>query len=330
MIGGSVNAHTHIYSGLAPLGMPAPNEPPSCFLEILERVWWKLDRALDESSLRSSAELYVAQALAFDTVGLIDHHESPGFIEGSLDVIADVCQSLGMPAVLCYGATERNGGREEAKRGLAECRRLLETNTRPLIRGAVGLHAGFTISDETIREAANLARELDTVLHVHVAEDKADVEDAKERGYQGIIDRFGQCDAMLSGSIFVHGVHLSPEEVTACADASIWLVQNPRSNQGNKVGYPQALEHTTLVALGTDGYPADMAAETQALLEAAQQANDAGDVGLRPEASAILLSTFWDGKPPLAKTAPNETTIARIKAQAQTQAARLWQRMDEI
>src|SRR3989339_156222 len=128
---GLVNAHTHLYSGLAPLGMPveqgfSPAPPveqgfsPAPFLKILQRVWWRLDRALDDRSLRAAANLYVAEALLHGTTVVVDHHESPHFIEGSLDVLADACQSLGMRSLLCYGATERNGGREEALRGLEE------------------------------------------------------------------------------------------------------------------------------------------------------------------------------------------------------------------
>ena len=136
---GFVNAHTHVYSGLAPFGMPAPAERPGNFVQILERVWWRLDRALDAASLRAAARWYVAEALLRGTTMLVDHHESPNFIEGSLDVIADACASLGMRALLCYGATERNGGREEARRGLAECARFVRENQRPHIRGLIGL-----------------------------------------------------------------------------------------------------------------------------------------------------------------------------------------------
>ena len=128
---GNVNAHTHIYSGLAPLGIPQPEPEPESFVQILERLWWLLDRALDEESLRASARLYVADALLAGTTVLIDHHESPDFIEGSLDVLADACDELGIRALLCYGATERNGGVDEAMRGLGECRRFIESNDRP-------------------------------------------------------------------------------------------------------------------------------------------------------------------------------------------------------
>lgn len=262
---GRVNAHTHIYSGLAPLGMPAPKQAPENFLQILERVWWRLDRALDQESLRASARYYVAQALLAGTTTLVDHHESPNFIDGSLEVLADACQELGLRAVLCYGATERNGGLKEAQQGLEECRRFLRSNQRSLVRGVVGLHASFTVSDETLEEAADLCRQLDTVMHVHLAEDLADVEDAIERGYDGPLERLLHFGALPSGSVLAHCVHCQAAQVRTIAAKNLWIVQNPRSNRGNGVGYPAALGESDRVALGTDGYPARMEDEARAL-----------------------------------------------------------------
>ena len=329
-----VNAHTHIYSGLAPLGMPMPATPPPNFVSILEQIWWKLDRALDPASLAASAELYVAEAVALGAAGLIDHHESPAFIEGSLDIIADACARFEMPAVLCYGATERNGGRDEARRGLAECARFARDNHRPLVRVAVGLHASFTVSDDTIREAAALARNLGTVLHVHVAEDGADVEDARARGYQGVIDRLSRLDAMVAGSIFAHGVHLSADEVRACGAASIWLIQNPRSNRGNRVGYPAALVTSGRVALGTDGYPASMADERSALLEeSTAHGDDPNRVAARPAAGARLLAERFGGPigaPGDAARAGAAAALDDIRHRAQGEANALWERMSRL
>ncbi len=167
----------------------APEKPPASFLEILQRVWWKLDKALDEKSLRASARLYLAEALLAGTTALVDHHESPNFIEGSLEVLADAAQELGARLLVTYGATERNFGRDEAKRGLEECERFIRSNRRPLVTGLIGLHASFTVSDDTVREAGALARKLSVPVHVHVAEDKADVEDARRRGYPGPLER---------------------------------------------------------------------------------------------------------------------------------------------
>ena len=258
--------------------MPPPAVAPENFLQILERVWWRLDRALDEESLRASARFYVAQALLAGTTTLVDHHESPTFIDGSLDILADACQELGMRALLCYGATERNGGREEAHRGLEECRRFHQDNGRSLVRGLVGLHASFTVSDETIEEAADLSRELDTVLHVHVAEDLADVEDALERGYDGPLERLLHFGALPPGSILAHCVHCQAAQVRTIAARDLWIVQNPRSNRGNGVGYPAALGESNQVAVGTDGYPARMEDEVLVLRAEAAEHGEAETV----------------------------------------------------
>ena len=329
-----VNAHTHIYSGLAPLGMPAPRQEPANFQQILERVWWRLDRALDERSLRAAARLYVAEALIHRTSVLVDHHESPAFIGGSLDVIADVCQQFGMRAVLCYGATERNGGRDEARRGLAECRRFIRSNSRPLVRGIVGLHASFTVSDDTIREAGRLCRELDTVMHVHVAEDRLDVDDAIRRGYAGPLERLETLGALVPGSILAHGVHLDASQVRRAAARNCWIVQNPRSNRRNRVGYPRALAESSRVALGTDGFASNIGDELAALeREAAADGEDVELAHRRAPAGEILAAERF-GVPSIEQVPVDvlriEAEMGAIREEAGETAAALWKRMSSL
>ncbi|MGD0484742.1 MAG: amidohydrolase family protein [Gemmatimonadales bacterium] len=329
MTAGFVNAHTHLYSGLAPLGMPAPDRAPENFREILERVWWRLDRALDAGALRAAARYYVAEARRLGTVALIDHHESPAFIGCSLDVLADACQELGMPALLCYGATERNGGRDEARRGLDECRRFIRENRRPLVRGLVGLHASFTVSDETIRDAASLCADVGTVVHVHMAEDIADVEDARRRGYEGPLERLAALGALPAGSILAHGVHLTTAQVRDAAERGCWLVQNPRSNRGNRVGYPAALRASERVALGTDGFPSDGAAELDALLEGTrEQGEDPPVAAARAEAGHALFAERFGPIP--APAAVSDGTLEDINREAAAEARRLWERMARL
>jgi cytosine/adenosine deaminase-related metal-dependent hydrolase len=356
---GFVNAHTHLYSALAPLGMPRPSRPPLNFVEILESVWWRLDRALDAASLRAAARLYVAEALLRGTTSLVDHHESPSFIEGSLDVLADACDELGMRAVLCYGATERNGGREEARRGLAECRRFARENARPLVRGVVALHASFTVSDDTVRDAAALCAELGTVTHVHVAEDESDVRDAKSRGYDGPLQRLLQLGALPKGSLLAHGVWLGDDEVRLAEAKGLWLTQNPRSNENNRVGYPRALVESDHVALGTDGFPSDLREELVHLWRIARvHDHRASDTALdeRLEAGRALmaerfgpdaleqdvveLSDPTPGERPaiLDVTVGGRTVVERgvlvsgdlesIRAEARAEAPALWRRME--
>ena len=145
----------------------------------------------------------------------------------------------------------------------------------------VALHASFTVSDETLAEAAEMCRDLETVMHVHVAEDLADVADANERGFEGPLERMLDFEALPAGSILAHCVHCGATQVSTADGDGLWIVQNPRSNRGNRVGYPGALGASTHVALGTDGYPADMDAEAQALQEEAMKSGEDWEVARR-------------------------------------------------
>ncbi len=350
----AVCGHTHLYSGLARYGMPPPDPPPQTFLEILERVWWRLDRALDTKSLEAAARDYAARALLAGATTLIDHHESPNLIEESPPLLAAVCEDLGVRALLCYGASERNFERAEGRRGLEACRRV---KASPLIRGLVGLHASFTVSDATIREAGALARELGTVVHVHVAEDLADVEDARRRGYEGPLERLIALDALPAGSILAHGVHLAREQVARAAAAGAWFVHNPRSNEMNRVGYASSLSATDRVALGTDGFDPDMGAEDAALARLAAEHGDARVEGRLAMGHALVAERFGAAREPLAPGALGDLVVRRsgdvahvvvggrvvvengaltsgdserIFAHSRAEASRLWKRMAEV
>jgi cytosine/adenosine deaminase-related metal-dependent hydrolase len=233
---GLVCAHHHLYSALA-RGMPSPPKTPTSFLEILEQVWWRLDTALDLEMLEWSAKLGALEALEQGTTVIVDHHESPGAIEGSLSVIADACEEVGVRAVCAYGITDRHG-HEAARRGLAENERFIKEGGR----GLVGIHAVFTCTDESLEAAAGLAEDLGVGVHVHVAEGAIDA-DAPEK-----LQALATDDWLL-----VHCVHLPTNH-----ELRGTIVHNPRSNLNNAVGYADPARFHNPVALGTDGIGAAM------------------------------------------------------------------------
>jgi putative selenium metabolism protein SsnA len=257
---GNVCAHTHLYSALA-RGMPPPPRPPRNFPEILELVWWRLDRALDEESLRSSALVGVLDAVRAGTTTLVDHHASPNFIDGSLDVIADAFDAIGARGVLCYEVTDR-GGPERRRAGLAENARFLTRRDRRL-RGLVGAHASFTLEDESLDALAALAEDTGTGVHIHVAEDIADETDSLRRSGLRTALRLRRAGILRPQSIAAHGVHLDGEEVAAIQGGRTWLVHNCRSNLNNSVGRAPVSAFGDRSALGTDGIDGDMFAESR-------------------------------------------------------------------
>ena len=250
---GLVCAHHHLYSALA-RGMPSPPAVPTSFISILQNVWWRLDAALDLDIIYWSAALGAAEALLNGTTAIIDHHESPSAVEGSLDAIKSACDMVGVRTILCYGVTDRwDEGRlsphvnpsaamtDGARRGLLENERFIRAGGR----GMVGVHAAFTCGTETLEAAAGTARDLGVGVHIHVAEGPDDI-DAGAR-----LENLATEDWLL-----VHCVHLDrPLRGT--------VAHNPRSNMNNAVGYarPSALSNT--VVLGTDGIGADMLEETR-------------------------------------------------------------------
>ena len=236
---GLVCGHHHLYSALA-RGMPSPPKQPKSFIEILEQIWWRLDVALDPEMIRWSAMLGAAEALMCGTTGIIDHHESPSAIDGSLTIIADACAEVGVRVNCAYGVTDRHGSRQAAQ-GLAENERYLRAGGR----GMVGVHAAFTCRDDTLAAAAELAAGLGVGVHIHVAEGIAD-RDAGAR-----LEPLATDDWLL-----VHCVHLDRQLRGTIA-------HNPRSNMNNAVGYAAPTSRPNRVVLGTDGIGADMLEEAR-------------------------------------------------------------------
>lgn len=266
---GLVCAHHHLYSALA-RGMPAPPRTPGGFMDILELVWWRLDRALDEDAIYWSAKLGALEALQRGCTAIIDHHESPNAIDGSLSIIADACAEVGVRVNCSYGVTDRHGP-DGAAKGLAENDRFLREGGR----GMVGLHAAFTCNDETIMAAAELAASHDVGVHVHVAEGEED-DWQRLAGYTG--DKWW----------LVHGVYL-PDDHGLFGT----IVHNPRSNMNNGVSYSRPRRFSNPTALGTDGIGADMLDEFRLAFVAAR----ADDVTVSPD-------EVWDWLTPGAELMP--------------------------
>ncbi len=265
VIPGNVNAHMHLYSALA-RGMPYHLEPPTNFLQILQRVWWRLDRALDDESVRASVLLGGMEALLAGTTTLVDHHASPNAIEGTLDVVAEALSSLGLRSVCCYEVSDRDGP-ERARAGLDESRRFAArcaTGELPLARAMVGAHASFTLSDGTLDECVDIAQDAGVGIHIHAAEDAADEVDAERRYGKRVAARLADAGALDERTLLAHGVHLDDDEVRLVRAAGSTLAHNARSNMNNNVGRTPLAGLGERVALGTDGIGSDMFTESQA------------------------------------------------------------------
>src|SRR5512138_739715 len=258
---GFICAHHHFYSTMA-RGMAIPGEPASNFVEILERLWWKVDRALDGEDITLSAQIPLIECIRNGTTTIIDHHASPSMRDGSLDIIEDAVRGAGIRASLCYEVSDRNvpGG------GIEENRRFIRKIGRGdgQIAAMMGLHASFTLSDETLEKCVGIAKDAGVGCHIHVAEDLADREDSLQKYGMPTVHRLDKMGAPGEKSLFIHCVHVDESEMDIIAATNTAVVHNPESNMNNAVGVTplfKLLARNILVGLGTDGMNSDMLAQ---------------------------------------------------------------------
>lgn len=264
----AICGHTHFYGAFA-RGMAIPGTPPANFPQILESLWWRLDKALTLEDVRYSALVCLIDAIRHGTTTLIDHHASPNSIEGSLEVIAEAVTEAGLRASLCYEVTDRDGPRR-ARAGIEENIRFARSLTperRRHLAASFGLHASLTLSGETLADGVAAARELDLGFHVHVAEDAADQEDSLRKSGKRVVHRLGDAGILGPKTIAVHCVHVDEGEIARLAETGTWVTHQPRSNMNNGVGVApveEMLAQGVQVALGNDGFSHNMFAEMKA------------------------------------------------------------------
>ena len=259
---GFICAHHHLYSTMA-RGFAPPGEPAFTFGEILERLWWKLDRALSAEDVRYSALIPLMECIRNGTTTVLDHHASPSCREGSLDTIADAVLESGMRASLCYEVSDRNvagAGVEESERFLAR----LAAEPSEQLAGMVGIHASLTVSDETLAGCREVAERHGVGYHIHVAEGTEDHIDSLAKYGVRTVERLVDRGICGDRSLFIHCINIDEHELSLIHETNTMVVHNPESNMNNAVGVAPILEmldRGILVGLGTDGMASDMPAQ---------------------------------------------------------------------
>jgi len=254
---GNICAHTHFYGAFA-RGMAIPGAAPKDFPEILQKLWWPLDRSLDAEAIRCSALVSLVDAIKHGTTTLIDHHASPNYIDGSLDLIADAVDKSGLRAALCYEVSDRDG-LDKASNGINENVRFLNRlaeDPHPRLAGTFGLHASLTLSGVTL-QACRAAAPAGTGFHIHTAEHESDEYDSLNKSNMRVIDRLQKHNILGPNTIAAHGVHFDAREMEILKESGTWLAHQPRSNMNNGVGVAPIESMLRLgikVCLGNDGF----------------------------------------------------------------------------
>lgn len=256
-----INTHEHIYSALA-RGLSIKGYAPNGFLEILDGLWWTIDRNLDNDLTKFSAEATYLECIKNGVTTIFDHHASFGEISGSLFAIEEAARDFGVRSVLCYEISDRDG-KEKAHAAIKEnvdfAKHALSLKD-DFIKGMMGMHASFTISDETM-ELCRKEKPKEIGYHIHVAEDILDLHRCLKEHGKRIVDRLYDWDVLGEKTLLAHCIYVNPHEMDLIRDTDTMVVHNPESNMGNACGCPPTMEIVhkgILTGLGTDGYTHDM------------------------------------------------------------------------
>ena len=290
---GFINAHTHFYSAFARgLGKAAPS---ASFVEVLEHLWWRLDKTLLLADCRVSALVTLIDAVRHGTTTLIDHHASPGAVRGSLAELAAAVRAVGVRACLCYEVSDRDGAVVAAD-GIAENLEFIRrcrAEEDPHLRALFGLHASFTLGDATLERAAAAARELGVGCHVHVAEAASDQADCLARHGVRVVQRLHRHGVLGPATIAAHCVHVDDREIERLAETGTVVAHNPQSNMNNAVGTANLaamVERGVRVALGTDAMTTDMLEELRAAIWAQRNATGLPSVAFGESVASLTLT----------------------------------------
>lgn len=300
---GFINAHMHFYSTFAcGLGKAQPSKN---FREVLENLWWRLDKQLTLDDVYYSTLLVLLTAIRHGTTTLIDHHASPYAARGSLAKVAQAVLDTGLRGCLCYELSDRDGERISDE-GIAENIDFIKrckNNPSDQLKAMFGLHASFTIQPDTLRRAVAAAHDLDAGFHVHAAEAASDQEATLAMCDQRVIERFYKEGVLGPKTITAHCVHINEREMDLLAETNTMVVHNPQSNMNNAVGIADIITMANkgiLVGLGTDAMTVNMLEEVRVALWAQHLRADNPSCGFMEVANTLfsnnekIATRIWD------------------------------------
>ncbi len=255
---GLICSHTHLY-GILLRGAVLKIEPPTDFAQILQRVWWPMDEAMNKEDAYASALAASLEFVKTGTTLFADTFSGPNAISGVLDKIGSAVEKVGMRGILAFESTERNSSTEGAK-GMKENIRFIKKmrkNRSTHLFGMVSIHASFTVSDELLQYGREVASRYRVPLTIHTSEGLVDVYYNYIHHGKRTIERLNDVGLLKEDVVLAHCVHLNEDELKIVQKTGARVAHNPMSNMLNAVGVapvPRMLKEGILVGLGNDGY----------------------------------------------------------------------------
>jgi 8-oxoguanine deaminase len=281
LLPGLINTHHHFYQTLTRAWAPVVNQPLFPWLKTLYPVWARLT----PEKLALASKVALAELLLSGCSTAADHHYLfPGGLENAIDVQVEAVRELGMRAMLTRGSMslgEADGGlppQQTVQQGeviLADSQRLIgqyhQRGDGAQIQIALAPCSPFSVTQEIMRQSAELAEELDVRLHTHLAETLDEEDFCLQRFGLRTVDYLDSVGWLGPRTWLAHGIHFNPDEITRLGAAGTGICHCPSSNMRLASGICPSVELEAAGAplgLGVDGSASNDASNM--ILEARQ------------------------------------------------------------
>lgn len=241
---GLVNAHTHLSMSVF-RGYSDELE----LMDWLSKKMWPIEDKMVPNDAFWASMLSMVEMIKSGTTTFNDHY----FFE---DETARAAVEIGMRGMLSRCVI---GEGEEADKRLEEAENLYHdwhdaSNGR--VKVCVGLHAPYTCPPDTIKKGVDLAKKINTPIHIHYLETEDEIKQMNEKYGQTVTDYLKSCNLFDVKTILAHGVQMNKEDMEALKLYDTAIIHNPISNQKLGSGIApikEMLDSGLVVGLGTDG-----------------------------------------------------------------------------
>ncbi|KJU80662.1 8-oxoguanine deaminase [Ectopseudomonas oleovorans] len=281
LLPGLINTHHHFYQTLTRAWAPVVNQPLFPWLKTLYPVWARLT----PEKLALASKVALAELLLSGCSTAADHHYLfPGGLENAIDVQVEAVRELGMRAMLTRGSMslgEADGGlppQQTVQQGeviLADSQRLIgqyhQRGDGAQIQIALAPCSPFSVTQDIMRQSAELAEELDVRLHTHLAETLDEEEFCLRQFGLRTVDYLDSVGWLGPRTWLAHGIHFNPDEIARLGTAGTGICHCPSSNMRLASGICPSVELEASGAplgLGVDGSASNDASNM--ILEARQ------------------------------------------------------------
>jgi 5-methylthioadenosine/S-adenosylhomocysteine deaminase len=218
----------------------------------LQKKIWPLEARLTDEACYQGALLGCAEMIMSGTTTFMDMYFH-------MEEVARAVNEVGLRAFLSYGIidlfdTAKAKAEREKSQRFFDYVRNLETSR---IQFALGPHAPYTCSLETLLWAKEFAEKNQVIDHIHIAETRKEQADCQKQQGARVVEYLDKIGALSNRMLAAHCVWLTKSEVAILAKAGASVAHCPVSNMklasGGVAPLPEMFEAGIAVGLGTDG-----------------------------------------------------------------------------